>query len=275
MAPNFKSGSWGTWGAVEREQTRRGASADEAQEQETSMDEVETAVCAGSFVAHHCLFRILYAFDKNGKKKRATEASEDAQKLYSCYLSHIHCLVTIVSCLSYWYQRPVDVLSPKFMVEVASRLKCHEAVHAPAAAQKHPDTLTRALDVRTVYLPLQGPTSKRDDEWMRRTVSFSVGYFANDLLLMQMYPCIGGSDMIAHHIIIGGFFVLGLFDRSHLLEIVHSQSRASLFLVHTRTLEARASARRASLDTKRVWGADAHARACISTGAALRIISCS
>lgn len=139
------------------------------------MDTVETAVCAGSFVAHHCLFRFLYAFDNNSKKKRAAEAAEDDQKLYSCYLSHIHCVVTIVSCLSYWYQRPVDVLSPKFMVE--------------------------------------GPTGKSDDEWMRRTVSFSVGYFANDLLLMQMYPCIGGSDMVAHHIIIGGFFVLGLFDR--------------------------------------------------------------
>jgi len=48
---------------------------------------------------------------------------------------------------------------------------------------------------------------------MRRTVAFSVGYFANDLLLILTYPAVAGPDMIAHHVIIGGFFVLGLFDR--------------------------------------------------------------
>ena len=44
-------------------------------------------------------------------------------------------------------------------------------------------------------------------------VSYSIGYFANDLLLIILYPCIAGVDMIAHHIIIGGFFLLGLIDR--------------------------------------------------------------
>jgi len=88
------------------------------------MDANELAVCAGSFVAHQCLFRVLNWHGQGGQKSRDSTDTDkeckkdDAKKLYSCYLSHIHCLVTIVSCLGYWATRPVDVLSPKFMVEV-------------------------------------------------------------------------------------------------------------------------------------------------------------
>ena len=88
------------------------------------MDSVEIGVCVGSFVAHHCLFRALYARRPSGDGKTqpsSSEVSDDTQKLYSCYLSHIHCAVTIVSCLGYWCSRPVDVLSPTFMVEVRIR----------------------------------------------------------------------------------------------------------------------------------------------------------
>jgi hypothetical protein len=91
------------------------------------MDTTEWCVCLGSFVAHHCIFRALNARDtrKSKNEQNDTRVSgdactipDDAKKLYSCYLSHVHCLVTITSCLVYWASRPVDVLSPKFMVEV-------------------------------------------------------------------------------------------------------------------------------------------------------------
>ncbi len=41
---------------------------------------------------------------------------------------------------------------------------------------------------------LQGPTESNDEQWMRNTISFSVGYFVNDLLLILMYPQVG-ADM--------------------------------------------------------------------------------
>lgn len=69
------------------------------------------------------------------------------------------------------------------------------------------------MDVYSPKYMVEGPEDSGDEKWMRHTVSFSVGYFANDLLLMLMYPQIGGRDMIGHHIIIGGFFLLGLLDR--------------------------------------------------------------
>ena len=76
----------------------------------------------------------------------------------------------------------------------------------------------------------QGPADLGDQKWMRRTVAFSVGYFANDLLLILVHwPVVAGSDMIAHHLIIGGFFVLGLLDRSH-----HKTFPTRLMLVNTR-----------------------------------------
>ncbi len=37
-------------------------------------------------------------------------------------------------------------------------------------------------------MPAQGPKDSEDEKWMRHTISFSVGYFANDLLLILMYP---------------------------------------------------------------------------------------
>lgn len=167
------------------------------------MDATELGVCAGSFVAHQCLFRVLNRQQedkdiKHGKDAETAKDSskDDAKKLYTCYLSHIHCVVSIVSCLGYWATRPVDVLSPKFMVE--------------------------------------GPEAKSDEEWMRRTVAFSVGYFANDLLLIIMYPAVAGSDMIVHHVVIGGFFVLGLLDRCctayHFLFMIEEMSTPFLNL---------------------------------------------
>jgi len=101
-------------------------------------------------------------------------SSPDAQKLKACYLSHIHCATTLTSCIAYWLTYPVSLFSPEFMV--------------------------------------QGPAGF-EMQWMRCTVSFSVGYFANDLVRMIQHSSIGGADMIAHHIIIGGFFLTGLIDR--------------------------------------------------------------
>jgi hypothetical protein len=128
------------------------------------MDNLEISVVLGSFATHFILFELM-----NG-----LGSSNDAQKLKSIYLSHVHCLVTISSCVAYWLTNPVSVFSPAFMVE--------------------------------------GP-SGFELSWMRCTVSFSVGYFANDFVRMMQYESIGGADMIAHHIIIGGFFLTGLLDR--------------------------------------------------------------
>jgi hypothetical protein len=85
------------------------------------MDAVELGVCGGSFLFHQCVFRLLQAFGVSTSKNSKEKSSDDEKKLYSCYLSHIHCMVTIVSCLSYWASRPVDVLSAKYMVEVKHR----------------------------------------------------------------------------------------------------------------------------------------------------------
>ncbi|EKX50256.1 hypothetical protein GUITHDRAFT_135418 [Guillardia theta CCMP2712] len=125
-------------------------------------DYSEFATFYGSFLLNQLLYWVL------------PERGEDAPRLKSCYLSHIHCAVTITSCLIYWATNEVDVFSPKFMVE-------------------GPDGLLAS--------------------WMRCTVAFSVGYFVNDFVLIMMHPSVGGADMIAHHIIIGGFFILGLLDR--------------------------------------------------------------
>mmetsp|Transcript_10382 Transcript_10382/g.23746 ORF Transcript_10382/g.23746 Transcript_10382/m.23746 type:complete len:250 (-) Transcript_10382:303-1052(-) len=122
----------------------------------------ELATFCGSFLMNQILYWILPA------------KGEDVPRLKSCYLSHIHCAVTITSCLTYWATNKVDVFSPQFMVE--------------------------------------GPDGSLAS-WMRCTVAFSVGYFVNDFVLILAYPSVGGADMIAHHIIIGGFFILGLIDR--------------------------------------------------------------
>eukprot|EP00802_Teleaulax_amphioxeia_P009769 Tamp_09790.p1 GENE.Tamp_09790~~Tamp_09790.p1 ORF type:complete len:221 (+),score=35.70 Tamp_09790:1239-1901(+) len=131
------------------------------------MDTTEVGVAVGSFAMHQCLFRALEHSVKVSQLYRALQAQragkrldasavqdkqqrDDNKRLWSCYLSHLHCGITIVSCLCYWVSRPVDVYSPKYMVE--------------------------------------GPEDSGDEKWMRHTVSFSVGYFANDLLLMLMYP---------------------------------------------------------------------------------------
>jgi hypothetical protein len=80
------------------------------------MDQIELVVCAASFLTHFSLFR--YFLNVREATGTAKGAADDAKKLYSCYLSHIHCAVTILSCLSYWASRPVHLLSPEFMVEV-------------------------------------------------------------------------------------------------------------------------------------------------------------
>ena len=142
------------------------------------MDAVELGICTGTFLTCHVLFRLLNVRDRGARSSSAqgAQGAADVWKRSSCYLSHLHCAVTIVSCVGYWCTRPVDVLSPEFMVE--------------------------------------GPPAVADKAWMRRTVAFSIGYFANDLVLILLYwPAVAGSDMIAHHLIIGGFFVLGLLDR--------------------------------------------------------------
>eukprot|EP00960_Hanusia_phi_P028135 747227-Hanusia_phi.AAC.2 len=112
----------------------------------------ELATFCGSFLMNQILYWILPA------------KGEDVPRLKSCYLSHIHCAVTITSCLTYWATNKVDVFSPQFMVE--------------------------------------GPDGSLAS-WMRCTVAFSVGYFVNDFVLILAYPSVGGADMIAHHIIIG------------------------------------------------------------------------
>jgi len=146
-------------------------------------DYSEFATFYGSFLLNQLLYWVL------------PERGEDAPRLKSCYLSHIHCAVTITSCLIYWATNEVDVFSPKFMVE-------------------GPDGLLAS--------------------WMRCTVAFSVGYFVNDFVLIMMHPSVGGADMIAHHIIIGGFFILGLLDRCctpyHFLFIIEELSTPFLNL---------------------------------------------
>mmetsp|Transcript_16568 Transcript_16568/g.45159 ORF Transcript_16568/g.45159 Transcript_16568/m.45159 type:complete len:233 (-) Transcript_16568:124-822(-) len=121
---------------------------------------------------------------------------QDSIKLKSCYLSHIHCLVTIASCVTYWMTNPVYLSSPDFMVN--------------------------------------GPEGQFETDWMRHTIAFSIGYFASDFALILSNPCIAGVDMIAHHIIIGGFFLLGLIDRCctsyHFLFIVEEISTPFLNL---------------------------------------------
>jgi hypothetical protein len=102
--------------------------------------------------------------------------SEKVEKyrLKSCYVSHVHCAIAIGSCVLYWATQAVSVMSPEFMVE--------------------------------------GPKEAALTNWMRRTIAFSVGYFANDLVVMLLHSEVGGTDMIAHHIIIGGFFLLGFLQ---------------------------------------------------------------
>ena len=87
------------------------------------MDATELSVCATSFLFHQGLFHVFDAGNRSKSKStpksnQSKAEQDDRYKLFSCYLSHIHCAVTIVSCLAYWATRPVDVLSPKFMVEV-------------------------------------------------------------------------------------------------------------------------------------------------------------
>mmetsp|Transcript_51501 Transcript_51501/g.122636 ORF Transcript_51501/g.122636 Transcript_51501/m.122636 type:complete len:250 (-) Transcript_51501:39-788(-) len=128
------------------------------------MDSMELAVCAGSTVFFQAVFQVV----ANGK-------DPEKFKLKSIYVSHLHCMIAISSCLLYWCTQSVSVMAPEFMVE--------------------------------------GPTDPALANWMRRTISFSVGYFINDLAMMLIHTDMYESDMVAHHIIIGGFFFLGLLDR--------------------------------------------------------------
>jgi hypothetical protein len=98
----------------------------------------------------------------------------DGAKLKSCYLSHLHLSVSVTSCLIYWLTQPVELSNAKWMVE--------------------------------------GPSGWNSD-WMRRTISFSVGYLINDLFLMIKYPVVGGTDMVVHHIICILFWGSGVLDR--------------------------------------------------------------
>ena len=98
----------------------------------------------------------------------------DGAKLKSCYLSHLHLSVSVTSCLIYWLTQPVELSNAKWMVE--------------------------------------GPSGWNSD-WMRRTISFSVGYLINDLFMMIKYPVVGGTDMVVHHIICILFWGSGLLDR--------------------------------------------------------------
>jgi len=117
----------------------------------------------GSLIFHFIFFHALPGTDS------------DSQKVKSCYLSHFHCLVILISCLTYWATMPVDLYSPQFMII--------------------------------------GPEESWKSNWMRLTVCFSLGYFMNDLYLILRHPSIGGIDMIVHHIVIGVFFTSGILDR--------------------------------------------------------------
>lgn len=127
----------------------------ERAERKGLMDSSEVVVAVGSFVIHQCLFRalehttkvralyrVLQAQNsaKSGKRAgdaapaeaRAEKSSEDEKKarddckrLWSCYLSHMHCVVTLGSCLWFWASRPVDVYSPSYMVEVRAPVLSH------------------------------------------------------------------------------------------------------------------------------------------------------
>lgn len=146
------------------------------------MDSSELIVAVGSFVIHQCLFRALEHTTKvralycklqaqnaakSGKRagdaapaeasaKKSSEdekkARDDCKRLWSCYLSHMHCVVTLGSCLWFWASRPVDVYSPIYMVEVRAPVLSHvsqrrelaAAVTATASHCKRTRTRTRA-----------------------------------------------------------------------------------------------------------------------------------
>jgi hypothetical protein len=144
------------------------------------VEELTFGMIAFSFVFHHVMFKALPG------------RNDDACREKSCYLSHFHCTVTIFSSVAYWIVNPVDLNSPEFMV------------NGPTGTQSQWMRLTvRVIKINVDMFPLLSCVQ----------VAYSIGYFANDLLLILMHPCIGGIDMIAHHIIIGGFFFLGLIDR--------------------------------------------------------------
>mmetsp|Transcript_23986 Transcript_23986/g.60704 ORF Transcript_23986/g.60704 Transcript_23986/m.60704 type:complete len:263 (-) Transcript_23986:13-801(-) len=130
---------------------------------ELDVNQNEILIGVGSFVFHLIFFYIL-----PGK-------SDDSHKLKSCYLSHFHCIVILISCLAYWATMPVDLYSAQFMIV--------------------------------------GPDEEWKSQWMRLTVCFSLGYFMNDLILILMHPSVGGADMLVHHIVIGVFFTSGILDR--------------------------------------------------------------
>ena len=139
------------------------------------MDSSEVVVAVGSFIIHQCVFRalehttkvrVLYRAlqaqkaAKSGKKagdvapaeaaKKSSEdekkARDDCKRLWSCYLSHVHCVVTLGSCLWFWATRPVDVYSPSYMVEVRAPVLSHVPQRCEVAAAV---TATASHCVRT------------------------------------------------------------------------------------------------------------------------------
>jgi hypothetical protein len=50
---------------------------------------------------------------------------------------------------------------------------------------------------------------------MRFTVAVSIGYFAHDLVVVLKYPSLYDPAIVAHHVVIGGFFALGIIDHSY------------------------------------------------------------
>ena len=68
------------------------------------MSAVEVGIVLSSFLFHQLIFRALPG------------RNDDACRAKSCYLSHIHCTVTICSCVGYWISNPVQLNSPEYMV---------------------------------------------------------------------------------------------------------------------------------------------------------------
>jgi hypothetical protein len=68
------------------------------------VEEMTFGMIVFSFVLHHVIFRALPGRD------------DDACRAKSCYISHFHCTITIVSSVAYWIVNPVHLTSPEFMV---------------------------------------------------------------------------------------------------------------------------------------------------------------
>ena len=93
--------------------------------------------------------------------------------------------------------------------------------------------LSRTVDLTSATFLGEGPASKEEEAWINITVAFSVGYFANDTMLILCHK-IGGLEMIFHHVLIGGLFLHGLLFKCcttyHFLVLIEELSTPFLNL---------------------------------------------